>query len=228
MGEESIVTLDSFTMSSLGAHMIFEDIDEVSSLKTCEFLLKANMVLDGENPITMFINSGGGSVTDGWAIIDVMNTSHIEIQTVAIGLIASMATLIFTAGTPGRRIMTPNTAIMTHQFSSAMYGKEHELIATRKFHDNLSTQIIQHFLTHSKMNEKQIRDILLRESDTWLEPKECLKYGLCDKISNPWEKPAHNMKPVQKPKALKAIKAVKTEKATKSKANNVYPFKKAG
>ena len=214
MGEE-IVTLDSFTMSSLGAHMIFEEIDEVSSLKTCEFLLKANMVLDGSNPITMFINSGGGSVTDGWAIIDVMNTSHIEIQTVAIGLIASMATLIFTAGTPGRRIMTPNTAIMTHQFSSVLYGKEHELIATRKFHDNLSDQIIQHFLRHSKMSEKQIRDVLLRESDTWLEPKECLKYGLCDKICNPWEKEVHT------------TKAARSAKTPKSKKGNVLPFKKS-
>ncbi len=199
--EETIVTLDSFTLSSLGAHMIFEEIDEVSSLKTCEFLLKANMVLDGSNPITMFINSGGGSVTDGWSIIDVMDTSRIEIQTVAIGMIASMAVLIFTAGTQGRRIMTPNTAVMTHQFSSVVFGKAHELIAARKFHDNLERQFIDHFLRHTKMSEKQIKDVLLRESDTWLEPKECLKFGLCDRVCNPWEVREAAAKAAAAPKA---------------------------
>jgi ATP-dependent Clp endopeptidase proteolytic subunit ClpP len=185
--QQQVITMDSLSLSSLGAHMIFSEIDEMTSIRTCEFLLKANMILDDANPITLFINSPGGSVTDGWSIIDVMKSSRIEIQTVALGLLASMAVLIFTAGQKGKRVITPNTAVMTHQFAAMLYGKSHELMAARKFHDRLEKQIVDHFIRYSTMNEKQIRDILLGPSDNWLEPKECIKYGLADIIKNPWD-----------------------------------------
>lgn len=184
---QDVVLLDNISLTNLGAYMLFEDIHEDSSLRLCDYLLKANMVLDPNDAVTLFINSPGGSVTDGWAIIDVMESSRVPIQTVAMGCIASMAVLIFVAGAKGMRVMTPRTAIMTHQFSTAFWGKQHELIAARKFHDTLEKQFIEHFLRHTKMNEKQIRDILLRPSDTWLTPEECLKYGLCDAIRDPWE-----------------------------------------
>jgi ATP-dependent Clp protease protease subunit len=185
--QQDVVLLDNISLTNLGAYMLFEDIHEDSSLRLCDYLLKANMILDPNDALTLFINSPGGSVTDGWAIIDVMESSRIAIQTVAMGCIASMAVPIFVAGTKGMRIMTPRTAVMTHQFSTAFWGKQHELIAARKFHDTLEQQFIDHFVKHTKMNEKQVRDILLRPSDTWLSPQECLKYGICDVIRDPWD-----------------------------------------
>jgi ATP-dependent Clp protease protease subunit len=184
---QDIILLDNVSLTNLGAYMLFEEIHEDSALRLCDYLLKANMICDPNDALTLFINSPGGSVTDGWAIIDVMDTSRINISTVAMGCIASMAVLIFVAGTPGMRIMTPRTAVMTHQFSTAFYGKHHELIAARKFHDTLEKQFIEHFLRHTKMTEKQIRDVLLRPSDTWLTAEECLKYGICDEVRDPWE-----------------------------------------
>jgi ATP-dependent protease ClpP protease subunit len=131
-----------------------------------------------------------------------MEMSTVGIQTVAVGCIASMAVPIFIAGTKGKRIMTPHAAIMTHQFSTVLWGKSHELVAARKFHDRLDQQFIDHFLRHTKMTEKQIREVLMRPSDTWLTPEECLKYGICDEIRNPWEVPQE--KPAKKPRAKKA------------------------
>lgn len=204
--QQEIVLLDNISLSNLGAYMLFEEIHEESALRLCEYLLKANMICAPEDTLTLFINSGGGSVTDGWAIIDVMETSRINISTVALGCIASMAVLIFVAGTKGQRVMTPKTAVMTHQFSTAFYGKQHELVAARKFHDTLEKQFVEHFLRHTKMNEKQIREVLLKPSDTWLTAEECLEYGICDVIRNPFE--------VEAEEAPKKKSSRKTKKAT--------------
>lgn len=184
---QQIATLDNVSLTSMGVYMLFDEINDTSAKAACEFLLKSNLLFPSENVITLFINSPGGSVTDGWAIIDVMETSHVGIQTVGIGEIASMGATIFVAGDKGRRVLSKNAAVMTHQFAAYLYGKAHEMVAARKFHDKLENQFIQHFVKNTKMTAKQVRDILLRESDTWLEPKECLKYGMCDIVSDPWK-----------------------------------------
>lgn len=184
--QPDVVLLDNISLTNLGAYMLFDEINEESSYQLCEYLLKANIICDPKDTLTLFINSGGGSVTDGWAIIDTMETSRVGLSTVAMGCIASMAVLIFVAGTKGKRIMTPKCAVMTHQFSTAFYGKQHELMAARTFHDTLEKQFIDHFVRHTKMSAKQVKDILLKPSDTWLTPEECLKLGICDEIRNPW------------------------------------------
>ena len=210
---QDIVLLDSVSLTNLGAYMLFEEIHEDSSLRLCEYLLKANMICDPRDTLTLFINSPGGSVTDGWAIIDVMEASRVDIQTVALGCIASMGVLIFVAGTKGKRIMAPKTAVMTHQFSTAFYGKQHELIAARKFHDTLEQQFIAHFLRHTKMTEKQIREFLLKPSDTWLTAEECLKLGICDEIRDPWDEPEDVEPAPKKKKPARTKKAAAAEEA---------------
>jgi ATP-dependent Clp protease protease subunit len=217
--QKEIVLLDNISLTNLGAYMLFEDINEDSSYRLCEYLLKANMICDPNDTLSLFINSGGGSVTDGWAIIDVMESSRINISTVAMGCIASMAVLIFVAGNPGMRIMTPKTAVMTHQFSTAFWGKQHELIAARKFHDTLETQFIEHFVRHTKMTEKQVREILLKPSDTWLTAQECLKLGICDAIRDPWE-----VEDVPVKKKPAKPKAKKPKAKTKVKGDEKFPF----
>lgn len=182
-----IVTMENLTLQALGTHMLFDEIDSTSAKAACEFIIKANMVFESSAPLVLLINSPGGSVSDGWAIVDVMATSAIPLNTVIIGEAASMAAIIFVGGTKGFRYMTHNSYMMTHQFWGIMSGKSHELLAVRKLHDDIDRKFIDHFKRNSKMSEKQIREILLHQSDSWLEPKECLKYGLCDKIvAAPW------------------------------------------
>lgn len=198
-------TIDGVSLTNLGTYMLFEEINEETSLKLCEFLLKANIIFDDEDTVTLFLNSPGGDSSCGWAIIDLMESSRINVATRAVGEIASMASAIFVAGTKGQRIMTPNTSVMTHQFSTVIEGKAHELVAVRKIHDHLEEQFIQHFVKHTAMTAKQVKDVLLGPSDTWLTPKECLKYGICDSIALPWD--------VQKPKVKKApVKRTRVKK----------------
>lgn len=194
-------SLENLSLSMVGVHMLFGDIDVNSSHACAEFLLKANMVLDDGFPLTLFINSGGGSVTDGWAIIDIMDMSRLPVSTVAIGEICSMGLLIFSAGTKGMRVITPQTLVMAHQFTAGTWGKQHELVAARKLHDHLEKQFLRHFLKHSNMSEKQIRDVLMSPSDRWLTPEECIKYGLADEIKGVWDESPVKVKVKRAPKS---------------------------
>lgn len=180
-------SIDSLTLHQLGAYMFFDDVDNESAKSLCEFIIKSNYIFPKDQILTILINSGGGNAYDGFSIIDLMETSRLKIRTVGVGMIASMATVISTAGTKGMRIMTKNAFIMTHQFSSYMEGKYHELVASRDHDDELHQRFIQHFLRNTKMTERQIKDVFLGPSDKWLTAKEALKYGICDKIQDPWE-----------------------------------------
>jgi ATP-dependent protease ClpP protease subunit len=77
---------------------------------------------------------------------------------------------------------------MTHQFSQGISARYHEFVAQRSHEDELHQRFVQHFVRHTKMTEKQVNDVLLSTSDKWINAKDCLKYGLCDKIEDPWEK----------------------------------------
>jgi ATP-dependent Clp endopeptidase proteolytic subunit ClpP len=178
--------LDSFSLGSIGAYMLFSGIDEEASKDFCEFIIKANYVFPKDQTLTVLINCPGGDVYSGFGMVDTMDCSRLKIQTVAIGLVASMGAVVFTAGSKGTRIMSRNSFIMTHQFASAMEGKYHELIASRDHEDDLHSRFIKHFIRNSKMSEKQVKDIFLGSSDKYISSKEALKYGLCDLIRDPW------------------------------------------
>jgi ATP-dependent Clp protease protease subunit len=184
--EGEIISIDKFSLQSIGAYMLFRPIDEESAEDLCQFIIKANYIFPEEQPLTLLINSPGGGVYDGFGIIDLMESSRLQIQTVGIGMVASMASLIFTAGTKGKRIMSRNSFIMTHQFYQGMEGKYHEFIAQRNHDDDIHKRFVEHFQRHTKMSEKQIQDVLLGSSDKWISAKEALKYGMCDEVRDPW------------------------------------------
>ena len=114
--------------------------------------------------------------------VDTMKASTIPIKTVGLGLIASCGFLLFIAGTKGRRILTPNTSILSHQYSWGSAGKEHELYARVKEFELSTKRMIQHYKKCIGMNEKQIREVLLPPQDVWLDAKEAYKLKICDKI----------------------------------------------
>lgn len=184
LAEQLSVPYEMISLQSLGAFMLFGGLDQHTAYEACEFIIKANMLQASDQPLTFFINSEGGNVNDGFAIIDVMETSRLPVQTVGTGLIASMALLILAAGNKGTRTITKNTEIMAHQWMGGMEGKFHELMAVTNEHIRLKGLFVEHFIRHSIMNEKQINDVLFAPSDRWLTPAECKKFGLVDKVSD--------------------------------------------
>lgn len=181
-------TLDSITLASLGVFMFCDDVTTESCRDLIEFVIKANYVYPDNKPITILMNSFGGDLHAGFGAVDVMKCSRIPIQTVAIGAVCSMASLMFTAGTKGRRIMSKNSYIMTHEFSDVMHGKHHEFVAARKSQDEISERMVRHFVENTKLKRDDVKSILLDHRDHWINAKDALKYGLCDEVREPWAK----------------------------------------
>ena len=173
---------DDLTLGSMGAHMFFGAVDNDTSYDACQFILKSNLFHKDKKPLTMFFNTGGGESSDGFAVIDLMETSRLPIATVGIGTICSMGVLLVSAGNHGMRTLTKNSEVMAHQFSGYFDGKQHELIAQQTAYKMLERRFIRHFLNHSLMSEAQIRDVLFGPSDRYLTPMECKKYGLVDRV----------------------------------------------
>lgn len=180
---------DMNSLESLGCHMFWSAVDEGTSHAACEFVIKSNLIQRNDDPITIIINSVGGECGEGFAVIDLMDTSRIPIATVGTGSIMSMGLLLVSAGTKGMRSMTKNTEVMAHQFSGHFNGKQHELIATQTAYGMLEAKFVRHFLKHSTMNEKQIRDVLFAPSDRYLTPQECKTYGLIDRVVEYFDQP---------------------------------------
>ena len=111
-----------------------------------------------------------------------MKGSAIPIKTVGLGLIASCGILTFMSGTKGKRVLTPNTSILSHQYSWGSGGKEHELFARVREFELSSERMIEHYKKCTGLSEKKIREVLLPAQDVWLSAKEAVKYGIEDKI----------------------------------------------
>lgn len=174
----------SSDLRSNGIFLFAYDVDEESTADAIEFILEANLEPHPDyDHLTLIINSHGGSVVDGFALLDVMSGSKIPVWTVGIGILASMGLIIFMGGVKGHRVLTPNTMILSHQWWSFAAGKEHELLASRKKNELITEKILRHYKRCSNFKkEKDIREILLPPHDVWLTAEEALKYGLCDEV----------------------------------------------
>ena len=135
---------------------------------------------DPEKDIYLYINSPGGSVTAGMAIYDTMQFIKPDVQTICIGMAASMGSFLLTAGTKGKRYALPNSEIMIHQPLGGAQGQATEIeIAAR------------HILkTREKLNrilsERTGQPIEVIEKDTdrdnYMSAEQALEYGIIDKI----------------------------------------------
>ena len=155
-------------------------IDAEESEKIIDQLLKLDTMKSNKD-ITFYINSPGGSVSDGMAIYDVMQMIKSDIKTICIGRCSSMAAVLLSGGTKGKRFITPNSEVMIHEVSSFNMGKIGELKINYEHSNTLNERIIKLLANNTGKTIKQIRhDIQLK--DRWFNAEEALKYGLIDKI----------------------------------------------
>jgi ATP-dependent Clp protease protease subunit len=113
-----------------------------------------------------------------------MKASAIPIKTVGLGSIASCGLLIFLAGTKGRRILTPNTSILSHQYSWGSDGKHHELFAITKEFGLANQRMLDHYRESTGLDEDTIKNKLLPANDVWLSASEAHELGICDYVSD--------------------------------------------
>lgn len=159
-----------------------EDINLGVCKQAIEWIFEANFSEQRPELLNMLITSPGGDLTAAFALIDVMRGSSIPIRTIGLGQIASAGLLIFTSGTKGQRILTPNTSILSHQYSWGAFGKEHELFATVKEFDLTTKRMVAHYKKCTGLTDEKIRETLLPPQDIWLSASEAKNLGLCDLV----------------------------------------------
>lgn len=162
--------------------LLMEDINLTSVKTAIEWIFESNFSEERPELLNLLITSPGGDLNAAFALIDVMRGSAIPVRTIGLGQIASAGLMIFIAGAKGQRVLTPNTSILSHQYTWGAVGKEHELFATVKEFDLTTKKMIQHYRKCTGLNEKKIRETLLPPQDIWLSPEEARDLGLCDSV----------------------------------------------
>ncbi len=156
--------------------------DEVNST-TAGLVVAQMLFLEAEDPekdIHFYIDSPGGSVTDGLAIYDTMQYIKCDVSTICIGMAASMGAFLLAGGQKGKRLILPNAEVMIHQPSGGTQGQateiqiaaEHILRTKKKLNEMLAANTGQPY-------ERVAEDT---ERDNWMTAKEALDYGLVDRV----------------------------------------------
>jgi ATP-dependent Clp protease protease subunit len=135
---------------------------------------------DPKKDISLYINSPGGSVTDGMAIYDTMNFLQCDIVTYCVGQAASMATLLLASGTKGKRYALPNSRVMMHQPTGGATGQTSDISIAAKeilrWREQMNRLIAQHT---NKTVEEVASDT---DRDFYLTAHEAMEYGIVDKV----------------------------------------------
>jgi ATP-dependent Clp protease protease subunit len=168
-----------------GVYVFMGPVNVTTIKPVVEWILYENLIpAKKKKELLLMICSEGGDLEAAFALIDTMRTSLIPIKTVGLGQIASCGLLIFMAGAKGRRVLTPNTSILSHQFSWGSDGKAHELFATMKEFTLTQARMIDHYRRCTGIDDETIRTRLLPAQDIWLSAEEALELNLCDSINN--------------------------------------------
>ena len=167
-----------------GHHVFMAEVTQETMKPLIDWIIAENYNKEKKKKeLTLGICSPGGDLNACFALVDVMKGSKIPIRTIGMGMIASCGLLMFISGEKGRRVLTPNTSILSHQFSWGSFGKEHELFAAVKEFDLTTRRMIDHYKKCTGLSEEDIRKYLLPPQDVWLSAKEAKKLGLCDSIT---------------------------------------------
>lgn len=135
---------------------------------------------DPKKDISLYINSPGGSVTDGMAIYDTMNFLQCDVVTYCVGQAASMATLLLAAGTKGKRYALPNSRVMMHQPTGGATGQTSDISIAAKEILRWRERMNELIASHTNKTAEEVA--VDSDRDFYLTAKDALEYGLVDKV----------------------------------------------
>lgn len=152
---------------------------ETANIVVAQLLFLANE--DPKKDIKLYINSPGGSVYDGLAIIDTMNYIAPDVQTIGIGLQASMGAMLLSCGAKGKRFILPNARVMIHQPS---YGAGQAKVTDQEIELReglyLKKKLAEILAKNTGQKLEQIEKDMDR--DYWMSAEEAKKYGIIDEV----------------------------------------------
>lgn len=165
----------------LNERIIFlgEDVNEhTANIVVAQLLHLA--YADAKKDIKLYINSPGGSIYDGMAIYDTMQYISPDVQTIGIGLQASMGAFLLSSGAKGKRFILPHSKVMIHQPTSASKGRVSDMEIDLKEGIALREMIATILAKNTNQKFAKVKDDM--ERDYWMTPEEAKAYGLVDEI----------------------------------------------
>jgi ATP-dependent Clp protease, protease subunit len=184
---ESHELTNDIDLENHGIFLLYDEITTENTSEAIKFILKSNLSKNKLKNLTLIINSSGGDLNSAFALIDIIKGSKIPIYTLGLGEISSAGLLIFMSGERGHRSITPNTSILSHQFTWGKEGKEHELLAALKEFNLTSSRMLNHYKKCTKLSEKKIKEVLMPPTDVYLDAKEAVSYNIADKVIDTYD-----------------------------------------
>ena len=158
-------------------------LGEEVNATTASLIVAQLLYLEAQDPdkdVQFYINSPGGSVTDGMAIYDTMQYIKCDVSTICVGMAASMGAFLLSAGAKGKRMALPNAEIMIHQPSAGTQGQITDMAIHLKRLENIKKRMNVILADNCGKNVEQVTADC--ERDNFMTAQEALDYGLIDKI----------------------------------------------
>ena len=158
-------------------------LGEEVNATTASLVVAQLLYLEAQDPdkdIQLYINSPGGSVTDGMAIYDTMQYVKCDVSTICVGMAASMGAFLLSAGAKGKRIALPNAEIMIHQPSAGAQGKVTGMEIDVEHFLRIKNKLNQIMAENTGKTPEEIK--AASERDHWMTAEEAKEFGLVDKI----------------------------------------------
>lgn len=158
-------------------------LGEEVNATTASLIVAQLLFLEAQDPdkdIQLYINSPGGSITDGMAIYDTMQYIKCDVSTICIGLGASMAAFLLSAGAKGKRFALPNAEIMIHQPSAGTQGQVTDMAIHLKRFEFIKKRMNTIMAQNTGKSLEEITAAC--ERDNFMTAEEALQFGLVDKV----------------------------------------------
>ncbi len=157
-------------------------IDEINTASATEIIIQLRHLDRTNGDIKLFINSPGGSVTAGMAIVDAIKHCKNDVCTICTGMAASMGAFILSCGTKGKRYITPLSEVMVHQPLGGTQGQASDILITAKHIKETKDKINRILAENTGKSVKVIaRDC---DRDYYMDAEKAIHYGICDGIYN--------------------------------------------
>ena len=152
--------------------------DDVANTVIAQMLFLESQ--DKTKDIKLYINSPGGSVTAGLAVYDTMQLIAPDVSTICIGMAASMASILLSAGAKGKRFVLPNSEVMIHQVMGGAQGQASDIEISARHILKLKERLNKILASHTGQKfEKVTKD---SDRDYFMSAEEAVEYGLADKV----------------------------------------------
>ncbi len=158
-------------------------LGEEVNATTASLVVAQLLYLEAQDPdkdIQFYINSPGGSITDGMAIYDTMQYIKCDVSTICIGMGASMAAFLLSSGTKGKRLALPNAEIMIHQPSAGTQGQVTDMALHLKRFERIKERMNRIMAANTGSSVEEITAAC--ERDNFMSAEEAKDFGLVDKV----------------------------------------------